>query len=238
MAYVPGIKSPLLKSASQHSSYNYTIRLDFFDFFPSIKCDDLKKQLEQIYLLRPQDEQLLEKILFRSRSSQHYVLPVGAPTSPVISNIVMRDLDSAFHALSKEIDVKSAITRYADDLYFSTNTKGVCADFHHAVQMLLNEFENPKLTLNERKTLFLSRGTKRVVNGLFVTPDGRVTIGREQKNKIKKLLYKISIEQITDEEFQSAKGLLAFIKDCEPEFYQRLAIKYGKSFFDLIKEKR
>jgi len=235
-AYIPGKASPLKKSAEEHASYRYTVRIDFKDFFPSIRPGDLKIRIEKAYTLSNSDNLLLGQILFYSGLAYQGIppfLPIGAPTSPVISNIVMTDLDEKFDSISKAVDQDSGISRYADDLYFSTNEKGGCRQFHKGVQRLLSKTESPRLVINENKTLYLSKGTKRVVNGLYVTPDGNVSIGRERKTKIKSMIYKHSKSPLSVEELKRAQGVLAYIQDCEPEFYNRLAQKYGEHFYSI-----
>ncbi len=236
-AYILGKKSPLRNSAEVHATCKYTIRIDFKDFFPSIKFDALKAVVEKKYELFPSDDRLLEQILFYQDRQGFPYLPIGAPTSPIISNIVMIELDQKLVNLSKEIDQDSKISRYADDLYFSTNTSGKCKEFHKKVHALLQETTVPNLTINEYKTLYLSKGTKRVVNGLFVTPDKKISIGRERKTKMKSMIYKHSVGKLPNDEIKKAQGLLAFIQDCEPNFYNRLAQKYGDAFYALKKAK-
>ncbi|WP_285907883.1 retron St85 family RNA-directed DNA polymerase [Pseudodesulfovibrio pelocollis] len=235
-AYVFGKKSPLKASAELHAPFRYTIRIDFKDFFPSIKPVDLIGVVKEKFDLSPSDRLLLTQIMFYSgnlKIAGQPFLPIGAPTSPPVSNIVMRVLDNAFEAISKDLDQESSITRYADDLYFSTNEKGLCRSFYHEVDNLLRNTASPVLRINENKTLYLSRGTRRVVNGLFVTPKGEVSIGRERKIQIKTLIYKHSKQRLPDEDLKKAQGLLAFIQDCEPDFYNRLAQKYGEAFYSI-----
>jgi RNA-directed DNA polymerase len=235
-AYIPGKKSPLRSSANEHASYSYTVRIDFKDFFPSIRPDDLITVIEHRYILSDVDKVLIREILFykgKLNINGPPLLPIGAPTSPVVSNIVMGELDNKLASISKEIDQDSSITRYADDLYFSTNGKGVCRKFYQEVQGVLLETESPCLSINEQKTLFLSKGTKRVVNGLYVTPEGKVSIGRDRKTMVKSIIYRHSKGLLSNEELRQAKGVLAFIQDCEPEFYNRLAQKYGKFFYSI-----
>jgi hypothetical protein len=47
----------------------------------------------------------------------------SGPSSPVISNVVMHDFDAKWSESCRP--KKISYTRYADDIYFSTNERGV-----------------------------------------------------------------------------------------------------------------
>ncbi len=50
-------------------------------------------------------------------------LPQGAPTSPLISNLVMRECDEKLSEIASKY--KLTYTRYGDDLSFSTNDQNI-----------------------------------------------------------------------------------------------------------------
>lgn len=59
-------------------------------------------------------------------------LPQGAPTSPVVSNMICSKLDSQLQALAKEH--RCVYTRYADDITFSTSLKSFPRAVAHVVR--------------------------------------------------------------------------------------------------------
>ncbi len=187
-AYIPGLISPLRKHATIHSRYPYTIRIDIKDFFPSIKPKDLIRAIKKKYSITKDDLDFLNKsIFYYTKADDSYSLPIGAPTSPCVSNIVMSSLDIKMNGTSKLIDPHCSISRYADDIYFSTEKRWACESFLREAENIFSKTKTPKLRINRKKTLFLSRGTRRCVTGLFITPDGNVSIGRERKKERKKL---------------------------------------------------
>ncbi len=233
-AYIHGLKSPLRVNAISHAAYKYTLRIDIKDFFPSIKPVDLFKKLQKEHTLTQECKSILRDILFYTPPNGRPFLPIGAPTSPIISNIVLLDLDSEIETLARGLDQESCITRYADDIYFSTNMKNLCNYFLKKFSFILKETTSPKLSINTEKTLFLSRGTKRKVTGLTITPTGAISIGHDRKNETKTLLYKNTQKKLTLQEYKRLCGLLAFIRDCTPDLYDRLAIKYGEAIFRML----
>lgn len=227
MAYVRGLKSPLKVHAEKHSTFRYTLRIDFEDFFPSIHPEDLLTVMHDSYNISDDDKMILSSALFYGKRNPF--LPIGSPSSPHVSNIVMRDLDTKFASLAHRLDSDSVITRYADDIYFSTNLKGNCSRFLDEVDTVIANTNSPRLRLNTKKTLFLSKATSRKITGLFIDGLGNVGIGRSRKKVIKSLLYKNSKGDLASREKEKTKGLLAFIKDCEPAYYNKLIVKYGPS---------
>ena len=191
-AYIRGRLSPLLVNATKHSSLSFSIRLDFADFFPSISPKDLIrviKMKEEYKDINNKDEQFLTDSLFIRIPGGKQGLAIGAPSSPIISNAVMYLIDKKITKLALSISPESVYTRYADDIVFSTNNKGGCSEFFDGVKDILAKSSSPKLTLNSAKTFFASRGTRRVVTGLYICPDGQVSLGRKNKRYIKKLLF-------------------------------------------------
>jgi len=230
--YVRGRRSPLLRNARAHSTFRFTVRLDFRDFFPSIVPDDLLDRLvvlDEWSALDEDDRQFITDALFIEFRSKRF-LAIGAPSSPMISNAVMHGLDAHLEAFASENN--DVYTRYADDMLYSTNEKGQCRTFAERVATEISEMDSPHLLLNDEKTLYMSRGTRRAVTGLIVTPEGGVSVGRARKRYLRGLIYRygkyLKGQGEFDEEGRDAlRGLLAFVLDVEPALFNRLAQRYG-----------
>lgn len=226
-AYRKGISSPLRKVAQQHASYKYSIRIDFKDFFHSIGLSSLQSTLnESSYEFDSKDLSLITKSTFLFFANK-YRLAIGAPSSPIVSNLVLYDLDEAMNARASGLDPGATVSRYADDILFSTNLKGTCGEYYSLVVDLLKETKNPHLRINEKKTCYMSRGTRRRILGLIVTPQGSVGLGRSRRRLIKHLLHQRKLDHLDESERLSLRGMLAFVKDVEPDFINVLSHKYG-----------
>ena len=236
-AYKGGLKSPLLKNAKAHSAYSYSIHLDFKDFFPSITSNDLidliRKYPEFDYFDKG-DLKLIEKALF-IKTHNIYQLAIGAPSSPMISNIIMYSLDDEIEKLANSISVHSSYSRYADDIVFSSNIKGSCNTFYDEIKKFLSKTKSPKIFLNENKTIFASKKGRRVVTGLIICPNKKISIGRKNKKYIKKLVNDFRFEKISEKNLKYLSGYLSYILDVEPDFYNRLALKYSAEILFKIK---
>ena len=229
IAYKRGVISPTKKNALLHAKYRYSVMLDFQDFFHSIKPRDLFAIMsgdDKYKNIEKDDKTFLENCLFIKYNNKKG-LAIGAPSSPIVSNVVMYNLDERINSISKIVSNDSIYTRYADDIVFSTNQKGKSSEFYNRIRELIKECKTPSLSFNNNKTKFTSRKTKRVVTGLFITPEERISIGRKNKRYIKKLLYDFKNNSIEEQGIKYLNGYLSYILDVEPEFYNRLVLKYG-----------
>lgn len=232
-AYRRNIKSPLLKNAELHAVYPYSVKVDFCDFFHSISSNDLLKRIHDCGIkLSSSDNEFMEDCLFIRGQGGQKQLAIGAPSSPIISNIVMYDLDESIKRLANRISHRSPYSRYADDIVFSTNIRKACWVFYDALCELLDATESPNVRINEKKTVFASRASRRVITGLFIKPDGGVSLGRRNKRYIRKLIFDLKNNTIQPTDLAYLSGYLAFSLDVEPDFYNRLALKYGGEILD------
>jgi hypothetical protein len=96
------------------------------------------------------------------------------------------------------------------------------------VQNVLDSQAFPILKLNDRKTVFGSKAHRRLVTGLILTNDGNVSLGREKKRRIRAQIHHLLQGKLSDNEKSNLRGMLAFARDVEPEFVERMENKYGK----------
>lgn len=123
----------VITGASQHLGKRFLLTLDIESFFDSITATHLNKRI---------DAELLSVVLEEGAPRQ------GLPTSPIVANIAMIDVDSSIKALCKEIGGVS-YSRYADDLAFGFDAVELCSRVSKSVEeiLLLAGFR-----LNSRKT--------------------------------------------------------------------------------------
>lgn len=239
--YVRGLKSPLVNNASEHADKLFLLKLDFKDFFPSIKPEDFKDVCaEKLRLhgnpLDQEDVALLCKLFFVYNSRFGWFLGIGAPSSPFVSNWVMHNLDHEMLALSNEAGC--VYTRYADDLCFSANSKDQLLELERKVGILVTSCTHPRLSLNDSKRRLTSKWGKRRVTGLSITPTSEVKVPRQIKRYIRSLLHKHNLGTISSREKSSLAGYLAFLNDCEPRYLSNLTLKYtADSVYKALKNK-
>ena len=112
-AYVKG--SNIRANAAQHAGSKFTVRLDFADFFPSFDSESVKaftKELcEQSSIpLSVEDLTFISNIVCRNGC-----LPIGAPSSPKITNAMMFKFDCSVERICNPMQI--IYSRYADDIF-------------------------------------------------------------------------------------------------------------------------
>lgn len=214
------------KNASRHAAQRYLLRIDFKDFFPSFSANDIDGYLRVQEPLWSDDD----RSFFTNAVCRHGQLTIGAPTSPGITNAICYTLDQAIATHCKPRGV--FYTRYADDLFFSTNNAGILKELPAEVARICGILPQPThLELNASKTRHSSKKRRRRVTGISLGTDGKPHVPRELKRKIRTLLFKGP----ADEEARARlAGLIGYVMGLEPEFINKLVIKYGAASVDSV----
>lgn len=227
MAYQKGIG--IKDNAKVHVQSRYLLKMDFSNFFPSITPDLLFDVLSRKNIKFTNDEaRLLRGLLFwKPVRNGGLILSIGAPTSPLVSNSLLCRFDEKIHGVCVKNNV--FYTRYADDLTFSTNEKGVLFEFPELVQGVLASELSGNITINHEKTVFSSKAHNRHVTGITLTNDSLLSIGRERKRNISAAVHHYLTGRLTEEQIASLQGKISFARHIEPSFIARLEKKYGKN---------
>ncbi len=214
-------------NARPHARGKFLLKLDFKDFFPSLKAHDfvlfLKKNKTE---LDTETIEALCRILFwRPKGTQDLRLSIGAPTSPMLSNILMIDFDRRVSRLCATHKV--TYTRYADDLSFSARSSEQLKVVETAVVRMCVRSKSPSLTINREKTVRVSKRDARRVTGLVLTNDRKVSLGRAEKRRIRAWVNQFVTNRLDADQLPKLRGMLSYVNSVEPAFLQRLRKKYG-----------
>ena len=211
--------------ARLHLGSRYLLHLDLVDFFESITASDIHAYIQHhTREVVPSGWADSDTELFVQLVCLNGRLTIGAVTSPGISNALCQSLDHSLTTRCLEIDV--TYTRYADDMFFSTSSPHVLSDVPRFVIDTLRSIPYPtSLTLNLAKTRHSSLKGHRRVTGLVLSSQGTLSLGRRFKRAIRTQIYRI--QTLSPRERSELSGRLAFVKDVEPAFFNRLVLKYG-----------
>lgn len=183
----------VVSNATMHIGQNYVFNLDLKDFFPSIEQPRVWKRLQLQPFNFPKEIANVLAGLCSMRvvnededdeSLYSYVLPQGAPTSPIITNMICDTLDRRLAGLAKRFGLN--YTRYADDITFSSmhNVYGKGGDFIEELERII---KGQGFTINEAKTRLQKLGSRQEVTGIIVSKKLNVT--RKYVREIRSLLY-------------------------------------------------
>ncbi len=217
-AYAKGCS--IKKNAEIHKNSKHILHTDIKNFFNSIKTNHIKDVLalnkeDLKYLsLNEEDIQLIFNICLYEGH-----LVIGSVCAPIISNCVMYSFDIE---LNKEITKYGNLiyTRYADDIVISS-TKYMNAAIVKLVEKILNKHG---FNINFDKTRFMSTANRRKITGIIID-NNKISIGFNRHKEIKKMLYKKLKYKIGDS--NKILGHLFFLKDIEPNYFNKIMIKYS-----------
>lgn len=186
MGFVPG--RSVVDNAKMHIGQTYVYNLDLKDFFPSIDKSRVWKRLtlppmnlssELAHLIAGLCTMRLEE-----GESVRYVLPQGAPTSPVITNMICDSLDRQLAKLARRFGLR--YSRYADDITFSS-MHYVYSEKGKFVREVRRIIEGQNFTINPHKTRLQHPSQRHEVTGLVVSD--KVNVTRQYTRELKTLLH-------------------------------------------------
>ncbi|MEP0234419.1 reverse transcriptase domain-containing protein [Roseibium sp.] len=179
-------------NAESHLRRRFILNVDIKTFFPMITEARVQGLLDSIGI-----DPDVAAIVARICSNNGY-LPQGAPSSPVISNMICFRLDKSLMSFSKEH--RLLYTRYADDVTLSCFQPPVAlfdgtrpSPGKLALEQLSAElrtlFQNNGFELNPEKIHYSDKNSRRMVTGLKVNEG--LNVDRRYVRNIRAALYKV-----------------------------------------------
>ena len=171
-AYMPNVS--LKENARFHRGQNKLLTIDLINFFGSIG-------FHQVYsIFRKLGYSKSVSALMSNLSILKQSLPQGAPTSPMLSNLIFKYYDDKIFLFCTEREIR--YTRYADDLAFS-------GDFNIGELMffLKKLFKKTRFRINDKKTKVASQGRRQEVTGVVVNKKLQVPSG--YRKEIRQCVY-------------------------------------------------
>lgn len=248
--FVPG--GSIKKNAQPHIRKKFVFNIDLENFFPSVTFPRIRGLLmAKPYELMPNTASIIAHL-----ACLEGALPQGAPTSPIISNMICARLDRQLQKLAA--DNRSVYTRYADDMTFSflgpaellpadivaVDRSSWRSYFQHAkVGVGLRKIiEDNGFSINEEKTRLQSHNRRQVVTGLIVNK--KVNVDRRFVRKTSAMIHSVETggvdwaNEVFHRNFGDEAGLLEnhirgrllFIKQIkggEDGVFRKLAIRFN-----------
>ncbi len=188
----------IVSHGREHTHQAWVVTTDIVKFFPSVT--------------RAQVAQVAEELPFSSKDQGRLVtlvsrdghLPQGAPTSPQLGNLVLRDLDDqiARHAAS----IGWSYSRYADDIALSGDgdPRAVLCEVRALVA-------NHGFETSQKKSRIMGRHQRQTVTGLVVNEG--VKIARAERRRLRAMRHRLETQgwdALIPANPMKARGHLAF----------------------------
>lgn len=153
----------IITNARIHKNKKYLLNIDIANFFSSINFGRVQGYFNksQEFMFSKEVSTIISQLVCYEKK-----LPQGAPTSPIISNLIFNIVDLRILSLAKKY--KLSYTRYADDMSFSTNNKAFRTDHIEFIQELKVLLRNSGFDINESKTRLEYYSSRQEVTGLTV----------------------------------------------------------------------
>ncbi|MDF4891802.1 reverse transcriptase domain-containing protein [Vibrio parahaemolyticus] len=225
----------IVTNASKHVDKKYVLNLDLEDFFGSIHFG----RVRNLFQSHPLNLHHSVATVLSHLCCHNGKLPQGAPTSPIISNMIAYRLDKQLQTLASKN--RCTYTRYADDITFSfTQTRGrlpkPIAVLTRDLQLSLGNELKELITengfvINSDKTRIAARSNRQEVTGVIVNE--RMNVSRKYIKQTRSMLYawkKFGLEDAEDTYLRQFHGKTVFEKH-----QRRIDEKKGQFFKKIVK---
>ncbi len=206
-------KRNILSNAKVHLGSNYLLNIDLLDFFHHVTDDKIHLIFEQapFHMEQPLIELLIQLVSYNGR------LPMGAPTSPVLSNFALIHLDKVLHDLAGS--KKWYYSRFVDDMSFSSALPITQHDVHELDAVIIHH----GFKMNKSKIKFYGLEDIKVITGISLIND-QLSLSDSYLNELRKELqnlkhmnlvngyYRTEPPSYMDKYKKSLQGRLQFVK--------------------------
>lgn len=196
----------IITNAKIHRNKRFVLNLDLENFFDTFHFGRVQGFFE-----KNRDFQLPHTVavVIAQIACYNGRLPQGAPSSPIVSNLICRILDIRLVKLAKKY--KLDYTRYADDLTFSTNDRAFWDKQKDFMLKIVGEIEKAGFSINLKKTRLQIADSQQKVTGLVVNK--KVNVDSAYYKKTRAMAHRL----YTQQEFE-IDGKSASIKQLEGRF--------------------
>ena len=224
-----------ISNATAHAGRPFQQKFDLKDFFPSIGRDSVAAVLRELGSTTDAADTLSRLVTFDD------ALPMGACTSPLLSNLCLRATDVDLNSLAGDRNL--TYTRYADDLTFSGAEP---FDVRKEVRTIVaaNGFR-----LNHKKTVSAKYGQALYVTGLSTSDRSGPRLPKRFKRRLRQVMFLIEkfglssfAERSADWSYDRSpddvdfivtarlQGALRYAKAVEPQFVKQLEAGFPAAF--------
>lgn len=200
--FVPGRSA--VDAAQRHCKSDWVYSVDIKDFFSTTDEEIVKHALLDLGYSQKACDLIVPLCCYLDKLAQ------GSPSSPVLSNLVMKPVDEKLSALSQEYGIN--FTRYADDIVFSGSN-----EFPEIIKQNVKDIFGEtcwELSANKEYFADATKGQRLKIHGLLVNGEkARLTKG--YRNKIRAFKHLINSGKVKDEDLRRLTGHIKYSDSVE-----------------------
>lgn len=184
IAYGYSKEKSIVFNSKNHVKKKFVINIDIKDFFESINFGRVRGFFinNKYFKMNTEVSTIIAQLTCYNNS-----LPQGAPTSPLISNLIGQILDYKISKICNKY--KLVYTRYVDDLTFSTNDDKIIKNYSSFIDEIDQILNKSGFQRNINKTRIQYRNSRQVVTGLVV--NRKISIPREYYKDTRSMLHSL-----------------------------------------------
>lgn len=236
-------RSILTGARAHNTSPDLLINIDLENFFPTITFERVRGVYQSfgysgyIASLLAMLCTYCERMPLEIKGEIKYIktsdriLPQGSPASPMITNIICRNMDKRIDGLCKKLGI--TYTRYADDMSFSymgdTDNLAI-GNFLNSINKII---EAEGFHMKKEKTHILRKNNRQYITGIVINneeigvPKKWVKILKASIHNAQKL--KDSGSLVSSKTIHEISGKIAWLKSVNAKRYQKI-ISQGTEF--------
>ena len=169
----------IITNAKPHIDKKNILVIDLKDFFTTIRA----KRVKNLFSSWGINDEIASTLALLC--TYKGTLPMGAPTSPIVSNLCSYELDMKLMRFCELNQV--TYSRYADDLTFSSNGN----ISNELIQSLIQMIRENGFEINYKKLRRIGSHRKQKITGIIVNE--KLSVERKLKKKIRAIEHDIKI---------------------------------------------
>ena len=215
----------IVTNAENHVGREVVLKIDIKDFFPSISSARVRAAYVGLGFPEGVADVMSELSTFRGR------LPMGAPTSPYLSNIIASKLDRRISRLAKRLDF--TYSRYADDLAFSSRD----VDFPRKIPLFRRIIEDEGFRINEKKLVISRKGGRQKLTGVVV--NRKLNVQKDEYRRLRAVVHNCRFGNLDEQIKRWGASDLAGFKSSlcgRISFLRMVNVEKGEKLFEAFRK--
>jgi hypothetical protein len=206
-------------NAAIHANAKYLLRIDIKGCYQNTTRDKVEKGFLEAETRV--DKQHLDYCFWFN--GEHWILPTGAPTSPILCNIALTQADDFLFKYLENLGYQ--YTRYIDDIHISTTNNKRDWSIKNKVEKFLIEKMGYPINKRKSKWMTVSRDSA-IVTGVNIGHGNRVP--HQFYRMMRARLYNLAREEKPID--QETRGCLAYVKSIDQNRFNYLEQYYQRKY--------